>query len=68
MRSATRASSIVRSICIGSRGLTVSSRLRREPNIFWKAPSGIDDELVLRVAEERALLLVDADHAEVHAA
>ena len=40
-RRATRASSIVRSICIGSRGFTVSSRLRRDPNSFWNVPSGI---------------------------
>ena len=67
-RRATRASSIVRSICIGSRGFTVSSRLRREPNSFWKAPSGITMNSSCELPKSDALLLVDADHAEVDAA
>ena len=41
VRSATRASSIAWGTSDGSSGLTVISKLRREPNIFWKVPSGI---------------------------
>ena len=66
--SATRASSIA--ACDERRiasGRTVSSSDCRAPKSRWKAPSGHDDPLVLRLAEHRPLLRGDADDAEVDA-
>ena len=40
---------------------------RRDPKIIWNWPSGMTDELVLRLAEDRPALRADADDAEVHA-
>ena len=67
-RSATRARSIASSSSAGSVGFTVSSSERRVPNICSDLPEGNQDEVVLRVAEQRALLLVHADDTEVLAA
>ena len=50
-----------------SRGFTITSSDRREPNIIWNCAERDDRELVLRLAEQRAALRADADDAEVDA-
>jgi hypothetical protein len=65
-RSATRAASIAGSTSSGCTGLTVISSERREPEQPLERTERDQDELVLRVAEDRPLLLADAEHDEVH--
>ena len=54
-------------ICARSRGLTVSDSDRRDAEQHLELAERNDRELVLRLAEQRALLRADADDAEVHA-